>query len=75
MPIKVLMLRHRTAPLPSGCRWCGAPYREHATHWVPSVKWHVYADPTPDQVYARIRARFGRNKSFVTYANEKRTTR
>lgn len=57
MGIKILNLRHREAPLPGGCRWCGVPYRGHAHRWVPSKKWHPHERPTQAQIKARMLAR------------------
>lgn len=58
MGIKVLFIRHATAPTPEGCRWCGVPFRGHASRHVPSKKWHIYATPTEAQVRARIHAKY-----------------
>lgn len=57
MGIKILRLRHRTAPAPEGCRWCGIEHREHANQWAPSQQWHTYVQPTQDQIKARMRVR------------------
>ncbi|WBB94095.1 hypothetical protein [Verrucosispora sp. WMMC514] len=27
---RMLQIRHTSAPMPEGCRWCGVPEREHA---------------------------------------------
>lgn len=57
MGIKILRLRHKTSPMPEGCRWCGTGARIHARQWVPSKKWHTYEAPTAAQITARARAR------------------
>ena len=49
-------IRHKTAPMPLGCRWCGDEERDHARQWVPSHGWHAWAHPTGPQIDARLRA-------------------
>ncbi|WP_371793877.1 hypothetical protein OIE91_11470 [Streptomyces albidoflavus] len=44
-------------PVPSGCRWCGVPDRQHARRWSGAVGWHPWTPPTPAQALARMRAR------------------
>jgi hypothetical protein len=53
----VVQIRHRMAPNPSGCRWCGVDEREHASRWVRSVGQHLWSAPTEAQRLARMRAR------------------
>lgn len=44
-------------PLPLGCRWCGhAPYA-HEAHSLPHRRDHLWEQPTPRQVCARMAAR------------------
>lgn len=50
-------IRHRSAPDPNGCRWCGHPDRGHANRWAPSVGPHQWVEPTPAQRKARMLAR------------------
>lgn len=52
-----LYLRHESAPTPLGCRWCGVPEREHGQRHVPPRGFHPWAEPTRDQIEARLRAR------------------
>lgn len=56
MGIKILHLRHRQAPLPGACRWCGYPSHGHANRWVPGQRWHAYVQPTQEQIKARMLA-------------------
>jgi hypothetical protein len=56
MGIKILRLRHRSAPAMNGCRWCGADERGHGQMWVPGKKWHTHTEPTDAQRLARKRA-------------------
>jgi hypothetical protein len=42
---------------PSGCRYCGINAREHARRWKPLVGWHKWAQPTQEQIKARMLAR------------------
>jgi hypothetical protein len=45
-------------PTPNGCRWCGTdPQRHYGQHWVPSVGWHTWTQPTNAQILARMKAR------------------
>lgn len=57
MGIKILNLRHREAPLPGGCRWCGVPYRGHGVRWVPGHPRHAFTAPTQAQRAARMQDR------------------
>lgn len=50
-------VRHLSTPPPGGCRWCGIPERDHAHRWVPSRRWHRWAQPTAAQCWARMVAR------------------
>lgn len=56
MGIRILTLRHRTAPPLNGCRWCGFLPLEHANRWVPSKRWHDHEDATDAQRAARQKA-------------------
>ncbi len=60
-------IRHKTAPDPAGCRWCGyAPGRHYLTQrWIASKGWHVWIRPTPEQIKARISARFAQIRGPV----------
>lgn len=60
------IVRHKYAPCPAGCRWCGYTRSEHKQRrsgrlWAASQSWHVFAEPTPAQIRARFdaRARWG----------------
>lgn len=63
--IKILRLRHRQAPSPDGCRWCGFLESEHPHRggWrqkgpsFPNPDRHAYTLPTTAQTAARIAAR------------------
>jgi len=57
MGLKILRQRWKSPPTPEGCRWCGIPFHQHYTSWVPSKGWHTYAQPTPAQIEARMRSR------------------
>lgn len=50
-------VRHRSAPEPNGCRWCGAGEREHYNRWTVGRGLHLWAAPTDAQRLARMRAR------------------
>lgn len=50
-------VRHKSAPEPGGCRWCGIAQRQHASRFAPSVGQHVFDAPTAAQRLARMRAR------------------
>jgi hypothetical protein len=65
MGIKILRQRFRIAATPEGCRWCGADRHNHAARWVPGHKWHLYTDPTKEQIAARFRALRNTNRNFV----------
>lgn len=56
--MKVLHVRHESAPTPMGCRWCGVPERGHGQTWVPGKGYHVYEPPTRAQIDARLRVKF-----------------
>lgn len=53
--VKVLRLRHRSAPAMHGCRWCGFLEADgHPLHrWVPGRGVHEFAPPTAAQRAAR----------------------
>ncbi|MEU9831528.1 hypothetical protein AB0D67_08295 [Streptosporangium sp. NPDC048047] len=44
-------------PTPLGCRWCGHPPYAHDTHGLPHRPGHLWEQPTPAQVRARMTAR------------------
>lgn len=50
-------IRHRTAPSPYGCRWCGEARRSHGMCWVRSRRMHTWEQPTNAQIKARMHAR------------------
>ncbi|WP_098007794.1 hypothetical protein [Streptomyces sp. sk226] len=54
--------RHRTAPTPFGCRWCGEQARNHGRSYVRSRGMHGWERPTNDQIKARMRARRANRK-------------
>ncbi|MEV2239612.1 hypothetical protein [Micromonospora sp. NPDC049891] len=53
-------VRHTSAPMPEGCRWCGTAEREHPQLWVPGRGWHGWVEPTRKQITARMWARHAR---------------
>ena len=55
-------IRHETAPMPMGCRWCGAEEREHVQRWVPSKGWHGWEQPTRKQINRRLWARLAKSR-------------
>lgn len=54
--IRILRLRHRTAPEVNGCRWCGILEIDHRGH-VYTPRHHQFTDPTDAQRKARFKAR------------------
>lgn len=50
-------VRHSSAPAPNSCRWCGRERGSHGLFFARSVGNHYYAEPTPQQRMARMRAR------------------
>ncbi|WP_327259977.1 MULTISPECIES: hypothetical protein [unclassified Streptomyces] len=44
-------------PSPNACRHCGLDQRGHAQQWTTFAGWHTWAQPTQDQILARMRAR------------------
>lgn len=44
-------------PEPGGCRFCGVDQREHMQRWTRGVSWHVWTQPTQEQIKARMLAR------------------
>ena len=56
-------IRHRTAPSPYGCRWCGEARHHHGRSWVGSRGIHVWEQPTSAQILARMRARRAARKA------------
>lgn len=61
-------VRHTSAPLPEGCRWCGTPYHGHVQQWVPGHGWHGWTHPTREQIAARLRARLQARRDAVAGA-------
>ena len=57
LPSHAPIVRHRTAPNPSGCRWCGTDERAHASSYVRSAGLHLWTPPTAVQRLDRMRAR------------------
>jgi hypothetical protein len=57
MGIKIIRMRHRTAPEVNGCRWCGVDDRAHGQYWIPGKGWHGFIAPTNAQRKARYKAR------------------
>lgn len=51
------VVRATSAPAPNACRWCGVVRDHHGTSFARSVGFHVWAQPTVEQVRARYRAR------------------
>lgn len=72
--MKILRIRHRSAPWPLGCRWCGALKSEHLRHaggWLCARGVHTrhlirnWTPPTEEQYTLRMRVRFERiRRSF-----------
>lgn len=62
MGIRILRLRHKTAPVVLGCRWCGFPKRDHPICLGASQEWrhprtpHCWTEPTQAQRTARVNA-------------------
>ncbi|MFB8122060.1 hypothetical protein ACFVG1_12805 [Streptomyces bacillaris] len=56
------VVRHRTAPAPFGCRWCGVQAGNHGRRYVGSHGMHAWERPTNDQIKARMRARRANRK-------------
>lgn len=54
--------KDKAIPHPNGCRWCGADREEHLQRWTPTVKWHVWVEPTDEQRKQRLLARRARWK-------------
>jgi hypothetical protein len=53
-------VRHKSAPSPDACRWCGREQRLHGIEWAASVRYHGWSAPTVAQRRARMRARRAR---------------
>ncbi|MEV6102654.1 hypothetical protein [Nocardia sp. NPDC051981] len=51
------LVRHRTAPPPYGCRWCGDAQGAHGLSYVRSAGIHAWERPTNTQILARMHAR------------------
>lgn len=46
-------------PTPAlGCRWCGVEQRGHGQRWMPGMGFHVWDEPTREQVRTRMRDRY-----------------
>lgn len=56
-------IRHRIAPNPDGCRWCGDDHGHHGYQRVQSRGLHQWEPPTTAQRAARMRARQSRKAS------------
>ncbi|MDX3183508.1 hypothetical protein PV334_19880 [Streptomyces sp. ME02-7008A-1] len=50
-------IRHRAAPNPYSCRWCGTDRHHHGSSYVRSQGMHFWVEPTTAQILARMRAR------------------
>ena len=48
------------APLPMGCRWCGAEKQDHCQRWTKGASWHGWTHPTQAQINARLRVKLKR---------------
>lgn len=59
-------IRHRVAPNPDGCRWCGTDHGHHGSRWVNSHGMHNWEPPTDKQRAARMRARLARMRARQT---------
>lgn len=42
---------------PSACTWCGIAERGHARQYADAVGWHTWAQPSQEQMLARMKAR------------------
>lgn len=56
-------VRHRAAPSPDGCRWCGEARLRHGRRWVPSAGVHGWVVPTRAQRLARMKTRYADRKA------------
>ena len=56
-------IRHRAAPNPYSCRWCGTDRHHHGRSYVRSQGTHFWAEPTTAQILARMRARRAARKA------------
>lgn len=43
---------------PSGCRHCGLGPRLHFQRWTNEAGWHVFTEPTREQILERLRAKY-----------------
>lgn len=51
------IVRHKTAPSPFACRWCGVEQRSHGDSYSRAVGAHLWARPTNSQIKARMKSR------------------
>lgn len=58
--MKLLLLRHRSAPAALGCRWCGFLKTDHANRYLPGRGLHDYEAPTTAQFQERLKMGAGR---------------
>lgn len=42
---------------PSACTWCGIAQRPHGRQYADAVGWHAWAQPSQEQILARMKAR------------------
>ncbi|WP_405548761.1 hypothetical protein [Streptomyces microflavus] len=57
------VIRHRTAPTPFSCRWCGVVAGNHGRRYVRSQGMHAWGRPTNTQIIARMKARRAARKA------------
>lgn len=67
-------VRHRAAPNPDGCRWCGDDQGNHGSQWIASHGMHQWEQPTRAQRLARMHARRNAARTART-TKEPRMTR
>lgn len=58
---------------PSGCYWCGHPYRGHGSKWGTGVGFHTYVAPTQNVIKQRMRERRSRRFAAELYRNMARS--
>ena len=52
------MMRDESEFPPSGCRHCGLGQRLHFQRWTNEAGWHVFREPTREQILERLRAKY-----------------
>lgn len=62
---KIIRLRHKTTPEPSGCRWCGRIERSHGMYYTTAKGIHLWEPPTLAQRKARIIANIRKREASI----------